>query len=141
MSVYQFLVGLNRALDDVRSRILSRKPLPTTREVFSEIRREENRRHVMMKEPTRTGSNGVEVSVLLSKGPRTGSGPNHSSQLGPNQSRGRPRCDHCRKPGYVKEKCWALHGKPADWKPKHIGQHQIQNHSGYQASIDQPKIT
>ena len=28
--VYQFLVGLNRALDDVRSRILSHKPLPTT---------------------------------------------------------------------------------------------------------------
>ncbi|RVW59741.1 Retrovirus-related Pol polyprotein from transposon RE1 [Vitis vinifera] len=34
--VFEFLAGLNRELDDVRSRVLSRRPLPSIREVFSE---------------------------------------------------------------------------------------------------------
>jgi hypothetical protein len=33
------------------------------------------------------------------------------------QRKGRPWCDHCNKPGHVKENCWKIHGKPADWKP------------------------
>ena len=46
--VYVFLAGLNRYLDEVRGRILSRKPLPSIREVFSKVRREEARRNVML---------------------------------------------------------------------------------------------
>ena len=30
------------------------------------------------------------------------------------QRKGRQRCDHCGKPGHVKENCWKLHRKPAD---------------------------
>lgn len=48
--VYEFLAGLNRDLDEVRGRILGRKPLPSIREVFSEVRREENRSKVMLNE-------------------------------------------------------------------------------------------
>ncbi|RVW81318.1 Retrovirus-related Pol polyprotein from transposon TNT 1-94 [Vitis vinifera] len=32
--------------------------------------------------------------------------------------RGRPWCDHCRKPGHSRETCWKIHGKPVDWKPR-----------------------
>lgn len=39
--VYEFLVGLNRDLDEVRGRILGRRPLPLTQKVFTEVRREE----------------------------------------------------------------------------------------------------
>ncbi|RVW42182.1 Retrovirus-related Pol polyprotein from transposon RE1 [Vitis vinifera] len=42
--VFEFLAGLNHELDDVRSRVLNRRPLPSIREVFSEVRREEIRR-------------------------------------------------------------------------------------------------
>ncbi|RVW43722.1 hypothetical protein CK203_080482 [Vitis vinifera] len=42
------LVGLNRELDDVKSRVLSRRPLPSIREVFSEVWREESKRRVML---------------------------------------------------------------------------------------------
>lgn len=34
------------------------------------------------------------------------------------QQRGRrPWCEHCKKPGHLKETCWKIRGKPADWKP------------------------
>lgn len=42
--VYMFLAGLDRSLDEVRGRILARRPLPSIREVFSEVRREEARK-------------------------------------------------------------------------------------------------
>lgn len=31
--------------------------------------------------------------------------------------KGRPWCDHCRKPCHTRETCWKIHGKPVDWKP------------------------
>ena len=37
--VFEFLAELNHELDDVRGKILSRRPLSSTREVFSEVRR------------------------------------------------------------------------------------------------------
>ncbi|KZV57627.1 hypothetical protein F511_03087 [Dorcoceras hygrometricum] len=48
--VFVFLAGLNRELDEVRGRILGRIPLPSLGEVFAEVRREEGRRRVMLKE-------------------------------------------------------------------------------------------
>lgn len=41
-SVYEFFAGLNRELDNVRGRILDRRPLPSTHEAFDEVQREEN---------------------------------------------------------------------------------------------------
>lgn len=46
--VFEFLAELNVDLDEVRGTILSKDLLPFTREVFSEVRREESRRLVMM---------------------------------------------------------------------------------------------
>ncbi|KAJ1396328.1 hypothetical protein SESBI_32635 [Sesbania bispinosa] len=42
------LVGVNRNLDEVRGRILGTKPLPSIREAFAEVRREESRRKIML---------------------------------------------------------------------------------------------
>ncbi|RVW93485.1 Retrovirus-related Pol polyprotein from transposon RE1 [Vitis vinifera] len=47
------------------------------------------------------------------------SGRLFQSSGGDRQKRDRPWCDYCKKPGHYKETCWKLHGKPADWKPKH----------------------
>lgn len=46
--IYKFLLGLNKDLDEVRGRILGTKQLPKIREVFSEVRREESRRKLML---------------------------------------------------------------------------------------------
>lgn len=101
--VFEFLVGLNKELDEVRGRILGRDPLPSTREVFAEVRREESRRTVMLggHSPAPT-----EPSALFSSQP-----PRRNDRR---SDKDRPICEHCNKPGHVKAKCWKLHGKPAE---------------------------
>lgn len=127
--VFVFLAGLNKDLDEVRGRILGRKPLPTIREVFSEVRREEARRYVMMKLETNAE---IEGSALVTR----------SADLD-NDKRGgkqRPWCDHCKRPWHTRETCWKLNGKPAGWKKKPCGE----NKSGgeiytFQVSTSDPK--
>ncbi|PNY16264.1 hypothetical protein L195_g012979 [Trifolium pratense] len=46
--VFMFLAGLNKEYDDVRRKILGKAPLPTVRETFLEIRREEEQKRIMM---------------------------------------------------------------------------------------------
>ncbi|XP_073290971.1 uncharacterized protein [Primulina huaijiensis] len=122
--VFKFLFGLDKSLDEVRSRILSTKPLPTIHESVSEVRREESRRKVML---GRTSLNPLESSSLAShEGTYNPTGDQSPWSTGHVASqaqqhkkpRGRPWCEHCRKPGHTKETCWKLHGKPADWKPR-----------------------
>ncbi|RVW50746.1 Retrovirus-related Pol polyprotein from transposon RE1 [Vitis vinifera] len=107
--LFKFFLGLNRELDDVRGRIMGIKPLPSLREAFSEVRREESRKKVMMgskEQPAPT----LDASALAAR--------SFNSSGGDRQKRDRPWCDYCKKPGHYKEACWKLHGKPADWKPK-----------------------
>ena len=107
--VYVFSTGLHKNLDEVKGRILSRRPLPTLWEVFSEVRREEGRRKVMLGEP---GPPPSESSALVSKnGPFFG-------QLRPIKKGEKIWCDHCHKPRHTRETCWDLHGKPGNWKPR-----------------------
>lgn len=109
--IFKFLLGLNKELDEVRGRIMGTKPLPSIRNVFSEVRREESRRKVMMgSQEVTTNPSLLDSSALAVRGTNTSSNDNR-------QQRGRPWCDHCRKSGHWKESCWKLHGKPADWKP------------------------
>ncbi|RVW96881.1 Retrovirus-related Pol polyprotein from transposon RE2 [Vitis vinifera] len=107
--LFKFFLGLNRELDDVRGRIMGIKALPSLREAFSEVRREESRKKVMMgskEQPAPT----LDASALDAR--------SFNSSGGDRQKRDRPWCDYCKKPGHYKEACWKLHGKPADWKPK-----------------------
>ncbi|RVW80145.1 hypothetical protein CK203_054111 [Vitis vinifera] len=84
------------------------KPLPSLREAFSEVRREESQKNLMM--GSHQQLNMAESSAL-------------KTQFAPFDNRqkikgGRPWCDHCRKPGHLRETCWKIHGKPVDWKPR-----------------------
>lgn len=113
-------MGLDKSLDEVRGRILGTKPLPNLREVFSEVRREESRKRVML---GHQASSIPEIPAFATtKDANLDSGAfvvrSNSQNYNDNRSRkGRPWCDHCRRPGHLKETCWKLHGKPADWKP------------------------
>nr|CAN68286.1 hypothetical protein VITISV_017015 [Vitis vinifera] len=117
--VFEFLAGLNCKLDDVKSRVISRRLLPSIREVFSEVRLEESIRRVMLREYLMTGP---EASALVTRGPHVGSGGSHA-RSSPRQSK-RAYCEHCKKMGHTKDTCWTLHGKPAYWKPNKVHSHQ-----------------
>ncbi|KAL5840222.1 hypothetical protein ACOSQ4_012830 [Xanthoceras sorbifolium] len=108
--VFKFLLGLNKELDEVRGRILGTKPLPTLRESFSEVQREESRKKVMLGTRS-TNLTAGEGSALAVRGPQV----HHADENRPRK--GQPWCDHCHKHGHSKDTCWKLYGKPADWKP------------------------
>ena len=55
--IFKFLVGLNVEFDEVRGRIIGRQPLSSIGEVFSEVKREESRRNVML------GKKGPGVAI------------------------------------------------------------------------------
>lgn len=84
---------------------------PSLGGVFSEVRREESRRNVMIGKKL---SGTMENSVSLGTTVAASHYPNNQ-----HRSNNKPRvwCDHCNKPRHTSETCWKLHGKPADLKP------------------------
>ncbi|RVW72934.1 hypothetical protein CK203_053082 [Vitis vinifera] len=111
--IFKFLAGLNVEFDEVRGRIIGRQLLPSIGEVFSEVRREESRRNVML------GKKGPGVAIEGSALVTTGGGYNKAAAF-QRKSDERPRvwCDFCNKPCHTRENCWKIHGKPANWKGK-----------------------
>lgn len=106
-------MGLNKNLDEVRGRILGTERLPSIREVFSEVRREKSRKKVMLGESSTAAPITDNLSALAVRGAQNA---NYNNR----QKKGRPWCDHCQKTGHIRETCWKLHGKPADWKPSRL---------------------
>ena len=66
--VFKFLLGLNQNLDEVRGRILSIKPLLNIREAFSEVRREESQKKVMMGTQNTASTTENSGSALAARG-------------------------------------------------------------------------
>ncbi|KAH9650091.1 protein kinase domain-containing protein [Citrus sinensis] len=106
--IFKFLAGLNVEFDEVRGRIIGRKPLPTLEDVFSKVRREESRRGVMLGKKNSIVS--VEKSALVT------ADANATRSITQQQQKSRVWCDYCNKPRHTREACWKLHGKPANWK-------------------------
>ena len=77
-----------------QERVLGLKPLPNIREDFSEVCREESRKKVMMGSQNATPT--IENSALAA--PRI---QHHSNDN--RQKKGRPCCDHYRRPRHTKE--------------------------------------
>jgi transposase InsO family protein len=106
--IFQFLAGLNEELDEVRGRIIGRSTLPSLGEMFSEVRREETRRSVMMGKaksdpyPPETNALIADTAALKSS-----SNQRNTSNV---------VCDYCNRPRHTRETCWKLHGKPAHLK-------------------------
>ena len=108
--IFKFLAGLNVEFDEVRGRIIGRQPLPLIGDVFSEVRREESRRNVMLgKKGTGVAEGSALVSMTGSKAPILQRKSDEKQQVW---------CDFCHKPRHTRETCWKIHGKPANWKGK-----------------------
>ncbi|KAJ4719946.1 hypothetical protein OWV82_007854 [Melia azedarach] len=87
--------------------ILGRKPLPSIRGVFSEVRHEGSRRKIILHN-TEPGFNIESES----------SAPVLRDGDSDNDVRKKPWCNHWKKLWHKRETCWKLYGKPINWKPK-----------------------
>ncbi|XP_073033006.1 uncharacterized protein [Primulina eburnea] len=96
--IFKFLAGLNVEFDEVRGRIIGRRPLPSLGEVFSKVRREESRRNVMLgkKGPAAT----VEGSALISTGLNMRRGAANLRKL---EEKASVWCEYCNKPRHTQE--------------------------------------
>ncbi|KAH7573582.1 hypothetical protein JRO89_XS03G0175500 [Xanthoceras sorbifolium] len=61
--VYDFLVGLNRNLNEVRGQVVAQAPFPSLEEAFVEVRREEDRRKVMLNDNSALSS-ALEENII-----------------------------------------------------------------------------
>lgn len=114
--IFKFLVGLNIEFDEVRGRIIGRQPLPSIGEVFSEVRREEGCRSVML---------GKKVAGAPVKNSALAASEANATRAITSQQKtnDKPRvwCDHCNKLRHTQETCWKIHGKPTNWKGSQPG--------------------
>ena len=70
----KFLLGHNKDLDEVHGSILGTKPLPTIREAFAEVKREESRKKLMLGKQTAAAT--TESSALAARGQSSNNGRN-----------------------------------------------------------------
>uniref|UniRef100_A0A2N9GQ49 Reverse transcriptase Ty1/copia-type domain-containing protein n=1 Tax=Fagus sylvatica TaxID=28930 RepID=A0A2N9GQ49_FAGSY len=114
--IFKFLAGLNIECDEVRGRVIGRQPVPTIGDVFSEVRREESRRNVML------GKKGpgvaVESSALVAADANSSKAITYQRRT---DDKPQVWCDYCNKPRHTRETCWKIHGKPANWKSSKPG--------------------
>ncbi|KAI5405320.1 hypothetical protein KIW84_052194 [Lathyrus oleraceus] len=112
--VFMFLAGLNKDLDEVRGKVLGKIRLPTLRDFFAKIRREEARQGIMMDKIQRNSE--FEGSALATRNLDKG---RRSDKV--------PWCDHCKREWHTRETCWKLKGKPPNWKKKNSRAFQASN--------------
>ncbi|GKV10703.1 hypothetical protein SLEP1_g22030 [Rubroshorea leprosula] len=99
--VHQFLIGLNENFSTMLSQILNMELLPTLNMVYVMATKEEKQEAVA---PSRGPI--VEATTLVV---RTGSNGRQNSIR-------RTRCDHCKKLGHSKERCFEIIEYPPNWK-------------------------
>ncbi|GKV50237.1 hypothetical protein SLEP1_g56949 [Rubroshorea leprosula] len=99
--VHQFLMGLNDNFSTIRSQILNLEPLPSLNKVYAMATKEERQQAI-------TASRGpvIEATALVAR----------SSMSGRLNNPGKAWCDHCKKVGHTKDRCYEIIGYPSSWK-------------------------
>ena len=94
--VFEFLAELNTDSDEVRGWILGKEPLPSTREVFSRVRREESQRIVMMGKSH--GNASTENSALNAEATEIAADVTNQKTQWKLEEKGKVWCDFWNKP-------------------------------------------
>ncbi|XP_070019254.1 uncharacterized protein [Nicotiana sylvestris] len=102
-------MGLNEVYIVVGGSILMMNPLPSLAQAFSLLIQEEKQREI--KPSNQLMFESTSLNVNTSKKPTFKTNYNLGNNYTSN-SRPRPVCEHCRKPGHTKDKCYKLHGYP-----------------------------
>ncbi|KAH0771050.1 hypothetical protein KY290_015031 [Solanum tuberosum] len=107
----QFLMGLNEVYTIIRGSILMMNPLPSVAQAFAILIQEEKQREFKSLAASSSGTSGCSLAANVSGTSKGQNFQTNYSSGSPNH-RGRPFCDHCKRPGHIKEKCYQLHGYP-----------------------------
>ncbi|KAI3683196.1 hypothetical protein L1987_83696 [Smallanthus sonchifolius] len=113
IKLMQFLMGLDNVYQPVRTNLLIREPLPTVKEAFSVISREESHRNS-------SGSSKAQVVGFVAK---TNQNFERTNQFSENRrkvnkvSNPNLKCSHCNKIGHTTDRCFEIVGYPT-WMKK-----------------------
>lgn len=113
--VYIFLDGLDDKLDNIRADVLQMQPFPTVEQAYAQVRREDLRQSVMLK-----NEEVIPGGAMLSRG---GQKPQHRlSFLMPANRRPVTKshgegagCTHCGNTRHTEDTCFKIHGYPNWW--------------------------
>ena len=109
--VIQFLMGLNDTYTIMRGSILMKSPLPNLSQTYNILLQEEAQREI------HSGSNFMtEAASLAVHSGTSGSYPSSAKRPGVDSRKSNLQCNYCKKPGHLIDKCYKLHGFPADFK-------------------------
>lgn len=109
--VIQFLMGLNSVHDQVRTNIVSFRPMPTVDEAYNMVLEDEMQKGIV-------NVTASEASVLYVSQGQTGVSGN---QQGKNKRNSNLFCTHCQMKGHTKERCYKIHGYPPGHKLHNAG--------------------
>ena len=98
--VYQFLSGLDETYEPVRAQVLLATELPTLDDAMALLQGEESRRIVM------GGTSGVQQKQEAQAMAVLRPNPNFGAKGGIGNTT--QKCEHCKKEGHEKAKCWFL---------------------------------
>ena len=111
----QFLMGLNDTFVGVRSNVLLSAPLPNIGQAYSLVIQDEKQREIHAT-PAYPGDSGS--FIVANSGERKY--PDLKAQKGGNSGydgkKSNVICAYCKKPGHSVDKCYKIHGFPADFK-------------------------
>ncbi|KAG8373898.1 hypothetical protein BUALT_Bualt11G0073100 [Buddleja alternifolia] len=139
----QFLMGLNDNFKPVRGQILLMKPLPIVEDAYSMIQPEEKQMDISLfislnehSTMLMSGKGNNQQKKWIQTTPVQGNNWSQTHQ----SDKSSLYCEHCYRIGHVQEKCFKLHGFPANYKPKgkHNGNnYQRGSHTGHSGNMVQ----
>ncbi|XP_022018192.1 uncharacterized protein LOC110918136 [Helianthus annuus] len=104
VKLMQFLMGLDSAYQSVRTSLLIREPLPSVKDAFAIVSREESHRNANVKDNTVGFFSKVNPNIENKK------------RFIKNQNQGL-KCSHCNKTGHSVDKCFEIIGYPSWVRP------------------------
>ncbi|XP_021718356.1 uncharacterized protein LOC110686079 [Chenopodium quinoa] len=109
--LYQFLAGLDEALDKDRRDLINSDPLPTIEVAYATIRREISRKEIMKKEKTPTEDSEIGSGLAARGKPE-------KPKFRRDDERTHLRCTHYGGTRHTKEGCFKLIGYPEWWSER-----------------------
>ncbi|XP_070022765.1 uncharacterized protein [Nicotiana sylvestris] len=122
--LFQFLNGLSESYSTVKSTIMMMSPLPPISKVYPILQQDESQRET----PHAPSFTGDSASFLASPNSFNNTNKNFTQRINFDSKRNANSvsCKYCKKTGHTVDKCYRLHGFPADFSsPRTRSQHLV----------------